>query len=106
MRTVTAVMSGVVLIVGFGVAQGTGNRSLGGVILVIGATYCAIQWWRRAGALRAVLSVAIFSIAFVVSHPLGKVIGSWPSVLLVSLITAVSTYALTQPRSGVVEIQG
>lgn len=106
MRTFTAVLSGIVLVVGFGVAQASGNRSLGGVILVVGAAYCAIQWWKTAGALRAVLSVAIFSIAFVVSHPLGKVIGSWPSVLLVALITSVSAYWLNQPRSGEVEIQG
>ena len=103
MRTVTAAVSGLVLIVGFGVAQSTDNRSLGGVILVLGAIYCAIQWWRCAGALPALLSVGIFVVAFVVSHPLGKVIGSWPSVMLVALVAGASAYALTRPRAGVVD---
>ena len=104
MRTVTAAVSGIVLVVGFGVAQITDNRSLGGLILLLGAIYCAIQWWRCAGALPAILSVGIFVVAFVVSHPLGKVIGSWPSVIFVALRVGASAYALTRPRSGVVEI--
>ena len=104
MRTVTAAVSGIVLVGGFGVAQITDNRSLGGLILLLGAIYCAIQWWRCAGALPAILSVGIFVVAFVVSHPLGKVIGSWPSVIFVALLVGASAYALTRPRSGVVEI--
>jgi hypothetical protein len=103
MRTVTAALSGIVLVVGFGVAQGTDNRSLGGLILLLGAAYCAIQWWRCAGALPAILSIGIFAVAFAVSHPLGKVIGSWPSVIFVALVASVSAFALTRPRAGVVD---
>jgi UPF0716 family protein affecting phage T7 exclusion len=33
----------------------------------------------------------------VVSHPLGHVIGTWPSVLLVGAITATVAYALIRP---------
>lgn len=95
MRKWTAVVSGIVLIVGFGVAQGTGNRSLGGVVLFIGAAYCVFRWWQLAGALRALLSLGVFAVAFIASHPLGKAIGSWPSVLFVALVTALSAYALT-----------
>ena len=104
MRKVTALVSGIVLVVGFGVAQGTGNRTLGGIILAIGAAYCVVQWWKLAGPMRAGLSLGVFAVAFVASHPLGKLIGSWPSVILVACVTAVSAYLMTKPRSGLVEI--
>ena len=103
MRKMTAAVSGVVLVVGFGIAQGSGNRALGGMVLAVGAFYCVFQWWKVAGPVRAGLSLVIFAVAFVASHPLGKVIGSWPSVLLVAFVTAASAYLITKPRSGVIE---
>ena len=90
--------------VGFGVAQGTGNRTLGGIILAIGAAMCVIWWWKVAGPVRAGLSLAVFAASFVVSHPLGKLIGAWPSVILVATVSALSAYFLTKPRSGLVDI--
>ncbi len=93
------VVGAVSLLVGFGVAQLTGNRPLGGIVLLLGGAWCAWQWWRTAGPWRTVIAVLIFGIAFVVSHPLGNAIGAWPSVVLVSVVAAVLAYLLCAPKT-------
>ena len=87
------------LIIGFGVAQVTGNRPLGGAVLLIGGAWCAWQWWRTAGPVRTIAAVLIFAIAFGVSHPLGNAIGAWPSVFLVAVVAAVLSYMLCAPKT-------
>lgn len=84
---------------GFGVAQSTDNRSLGGVVLLAGAAVCGFQWWREAGPLAAGLSEGVFVLAFAGSHVLAKPIGAWPSVGVVAIATTAISYALTKPRS-------
>lgn len=98
-RVVAAFLAAASLIAGFAVALLTGNRTLGGIVLLVGGAVCAWLWWRLAGPWRALACVAIAAIAFVVSHPLGAVITSWGAVLLVSAVTAGAAYALTGPRS-------
>lgn len=98
-RLTAALLAAVTLVVGFAVASVTGNRTLGGLVLVIGGAICAWLWWRLAGPWRALICVAIAGLAFVVSHPLGAVLTSWGAVLLVSAVTALSTYAVTRPRA-------
>ena len=97
-RLGAALLAAATLIVGFAAASLTGNRALGGAILIVGGLSCAYLWWRLAGAWRAMACVLIAGAAFVVSHPLGAVITSWGAVLLVSAITAACAYALTAPR--------
>ena len=87
------------LLVGFAVAQFTGNRALGGVVLVAGGAWCAWQWWRAAGPARTLGAVLIFGVAFVISHPLGNAIGAWPSVVVVSVAAAVIAYVLCAPST-------
>ena len=98
LRLTAALLAAATLIVGFAVASLTGNRALGGGVLIAGGAVCALVWWRLAGPLRAIEAVAVAGVAFVVSHPLGAVMTSWGAVLLVSAITAVAAYALTRPR--------
>ena len=98
-RLTAALLAALTLIIGFAVASLTGNRALGGIVLVIGGAVCAWLWWRLAGPWRAAACVAIAGIAFVVSHPLGALLTSWGSVVLVSAVTAGATYALTGPRT-------
>jgi hypothetical protein len=98
-RLTAALLSAVTLMAGFAVASLTGNRALGGIVLVIGGAVCAWMWWRTAGPLRALTCVAIAGVAFVVSHPLGAILTSWGAVLLVSAVTAAAAYALTGPRT-------
>ena len=99
MRLFTSLLAGVALAVGFGVAQVTGNRPVGGVVLVLGAAICGYQWWRSAGPLPTFASEFVFFVAFVASHPLAKQIGAWPAVAVVGAATVVISYALTTPRA-------
>lgn len=94
-RLVTAATGSVALIIGFAVAQATGIRWLGGIVLIAGAVWCGRAWWRANGLVRAVGVVLIFGIAFIASHPLGHLIGPWPSVFLVAIAAGALAYALT-----------
>jgi hypothetical protein len=98
MRLLVAAAAGATLVVGFGVAQATGSRPLGGVVLLAGATACGAWWWRTSGPLRALGAVGVGGVAFVVSHPLGNAVGAWPAVLLVAGVGAVLAYAITAPQ--------
>ena len=99
MRTLTSILAGATLVAGFAVAQATDNRTAGGVVLLAGAAVCGYQWWKAAGPRGAVLSEAVFIMAFVGSHALAKPIGAWPAVAAVAAATTVASYALTPPRA-------
>jgi hypothetical protein len=87
-RLATAPIAAAGLIAGFGVADATGSRPLGGVVLAACGLTCIAVWGRRDGArVTAELTVAGLA-AFVASHLLGRVIGAWPSVFVVSAAMA------------------
>jgi hypothetical protein len=96
MRIRIAVVAALTLVLGFAVASITGNRPLGGVVLVVGGALCT--WWmaRTAGVVRALVTLVVVVGLFVVSHPLGLVIGAWPSVLLVAAAAGGVAYALAR----------
>ena len=98
-RLTAALLAALTLIIGFAAASLTGNRALGGVVLLVGGAVCAWLWWRLAGPWRAAICVAIAGVAFVVSHPLGAILTSWGAVVVVSVVTAGATYALTRSRT-------
>jgi hypothetical protein len=103
-RLGAALLAAFTLISGFAVASLSGNRALGGVVLVAGGAVCAVMWWRLAGPVRAIAAIAVAGTAFAVSHPLGAVLTSWGAVLLVSAVTAVAAYYITPPpRSSALE---
>ena len=89
----------VVLVLGFAVAQGTGVRWLGGIVLVAGAAWCGWRWRQRCGLPIAVIAVLVYGIGFVVSHPLGRVIGAWPSVIVVAVACGALALAITGRRA-------
>ncbi len=72
------------LALGFAVAELTGVRALGGIVLLLGAGWCALRWRERAGAGRAVALLGLYAAAFAASHVLGDVVGAWPAVALVA----------------------
>jgi len=72
------------LALGFAVAEATGIRPVGGIVLVLGAGWCALRWRERAGAGRAAALLGLYAAAFAASHVLGGVVGAWPAVALVS----------------------
>jgi hypothetical protein len=86
MRFQTPLVASATLILGFAVARATGVVWLGGVVLVIGGLWCARQWWRALGILPALLGVLVYFVAFVASHPFAKVVGAWPSTVIVAFV--------------------
>jgi hypothetical protein len=92
------------LALGFAVAQATGVRPLGGVVLAVGCGWCALRWRERAGTGRAAGLVGLYLAAFAGSHVLAHSIGAWPSVAVVSAVVAAGTYAVadTAPGRGIV----
>lgn len=96
---VTAGVAAGSLVAGYGVAAATEIRAAGGLVLLMGGAWCARQWWRSSGPVTAVALGATYAAAFVVSHPLAKQIGAWPSVLTVAAATGAASYAATRHHS-------
>lgn len=92
-RLPTWAVAGGSLLIGFGVADLTGVRPLGGIVLFLAALWCGLRWRREQGLAVAIALVAVYLAAFVLSHPLGKAIGSWPAVLVVSAFVAAIAWA-------------
>jgi hypothetical protein len=87
-RFPSAVLAAVGLAAGFGVAQGTGVRALGGVVFAAGGLGAGWLWYHRRGlAVAAALGVA-YLVAFVAAHVLALGVG-WPAWLAVGSVTAV-----------------
>jgi hypothetical protein len=80
------------LILGFGVAELTGVRAIGGVVLFLGALWCGLRWKAMRGLTVSLSLVFLFLALFVISHVLGHQIGAWPSVFVVSAAMAVATW--------------
>lgn len=98
MRVPTAAVTAGSLIAGWQVARRTGVRPLGGAILAAGGLVAGREWSRRTGPVTTGALVATYLGAFVVSHPLAKRIGPWPSVLAVAAVTAAVSYAAADRR--------
>lgn len=99
-RALVACVVGLGLILGFGVATVTGVRWLGGIVLLAAGVWCAWRLWPVAGVWRTIVIAVVYVAAFAVSHPLGHVIGTWPSVVLVAVVAGLVAYALgTRRRS-------
>jgi hypothetical protein len=77
------------LLLGFAVAELTGVRALGGVVLFLGGLACGLRWRVLLGLPRALALVVVFLAGFALAHPLGHAIGSWPAVLLVAAVVGV-----------------
>lgn len=74
------------LVAGFAVAEATGIRSLGGVVLAAGAGWCALRWRRSVGLARTGALVAVYLAGFVASHLVADTVGAWPAVFVVAAI--------------------
>ena len=87
------------LLLGFGVAEITGVRALGGLVLFLGALACGLRWRVLVGLPRALPLVAAFLAGFALAHPLGDAIGSWPAVILVAAIVGAIAWRMADaPR--------
>ena len=93
-RVTTALVAAASLVLGFAVAQATGVRELGGVVLVAAAMLCVRAWRRLAGLRTAAVLVAAYLVAFVFAHVLARAIGAWPAVVTVSVAVGVLSLLL------------
>jgi hypothetical protein len=78
------------LLLGFAVAQATGVRPLGGVVLALGAGWCGLRWLRSVGAARTEALVGVYIGMFVLSHVIAGVVGTWPAVVLAAAVTGLA----------------
>jgi hypothetical protein len=99
MRVPTAAITAGSLIGGWQVARRSGNRPLGGLVLAAGGVSAGREWARRTSPAVTATLVATYVGAFGLSHPLARRIGSWPSVLAVSAVTAAVSYAVADRRA-------
>lgn len=74
------------LVAGFAVAQVTGVRPLGGMVLLAGAGWCARRWLPQVGTPRTMALLGIYLAAFVLSHVISGPVGTWPAVAIVSAV--------------------
>lgn len=97
-RVPTAVITAGSLVGGWQAARRTGVRPLGGVVLAAGGVLAGRDWARRTGPATTGALTATYLGAFALSHPLARRIGAWPSVLVVSAITAAASYVAADRR--------
>lgn len=90
--TVPVVAAG--LVGGFATARYTGIRPLGGAVLGAAGAYATREWARQSPAAAAGL-LATYLGGFGLSHPLAKKIGAWPSVAVVTAVSAIATQVVT-----------
>jgi hypothetical protein len=103
-RFPSAVLVAVGLAAGFGIAQGTGIRALGGAVFALGGLGAAWLWVQRRGWAVALGLGALYIAAFVLAHVLaiGAGFPAWLAVSLVTLAAAGVTFAVADsPRAEV-----
>ena len=93
-RFPSAVLVAAGLAAGFGIAQGTGIRALGGAVFAIGGLAAARLWVQRRGWAVALGLGALYVAAFVLAHVLaiGAGFPAWLAVSLVTLAAAGVTF--------------
>ena len=77
-------------------AELTDVRALGGLVLLAGGAVCARLALPVAGRGRTAALLAIALALFVVSHPLGHAIGSWPAVFVSAAAVFAASAALVR----------
>ncbi|SFK30543.1 hypothetical protein [Cellulomonas sp. KH9] len=93
-RLPVAPLAAVGLVVAFAVAQGTGVRWLGGVVLLVVAAVCLRLAVPRAGWARALVVVGVGLVVFVASHVATDVVGPWLAVLTAAAVLGATAWGL------------
>jgi len=95
-RFPSALLVAVGLAAGFGVAQGTGVRALGGAVFALAGLGAAWLWVQHRGWAVALGLGALYVGAFVLAHVLALGVGlaAWLAVSLVTIVAAGVTYAV------------
>ena len=95
-RFPSSVLVAVGLAAGFGIAQATGVRALGGAVFAVAGLAAAWLWVQRRGWAVALGLGALYVGAFVLAHVLaiGAGFPAWLAVSLVTLTAAGVTYGV------------
>lgn len=95
-RFPSAALVAVGLAAGFGIAQGTGIRALGGAVFAAAGLAAGVLWLRRRGPRTAVALASLYVGAFVLAHVLAIGVGlpAWLAVSLVTLAAAGVTFGV------------
>lgn len=96
----TAVVAGASLLLGFAVAELTGVRGLGGVVLLVALLWCVRAWWRLSPGTAAALSL-VYLLAFVGAHVVARWVGAWPAVGAAAVLVAVVVHLMTTRGPGI-----
>jgi hypothetical protein len=99
-RVAVPLVAAATFLAGFGVAELTGVRTLGGLVLLAGGAWCARAALPIVGPRGTIALLAIALVLFVVSHPLGDEIGAWPAVAVTAALLAGAAAALVGRRQG------
>lgn len=86
------------LLGGYLTARETGIRPLGGVVLGAAGVFAGRTWLAKSGPAVTAALAAVYLLGFGASHPLAKKIGAWPSVLVVTAVSAGASWALVDRR--------
>jgi hypothetical protein len=95
-RLPSSLLVAIGLAAGFGVAQGTGVRALGGAIFLGAGLAAGWLWHRRRGVATTAALAAGYVGAFVAAHLLALAVGlpAWLAVSLVTISAAGVTYVV------------
>jgi hypothetical protein len=102
-RIPTAPVAAGALLASWATVEATGSRPAGGAVLAAGGLWCIREWYIRHDRRTALTLGGVGFGAFVVSHLLSLAIGPWPSVVLVSAVTAAAAWSLADSRENTVE---
>lgn len=94
-----AALAAATFLAGFGVAELTDVRVLGGLVLVAGGVLCARLALPVAGGPRTLALLALALGLFAAAHPLGEAIGAWPAVLVAAAAVAAAAALLVRPSA-------
>jgi hypothetical protein len=88
------------LVAGFAVAQLSGSRPAGGVVLILSGLAAATVMWRAGGRWGIVAAGLAYAAAFALSHPLATITTAWPASIISALVAAAVAYAVTPAKAG------
>ena len=86
------------MVLGFAVADLTGVRPLGGLVLLLAAAWCAQRWVDRAGMGATIALLGFWFAAFVASHVLADPLGTWPAVFFVASAVGAAVWSVADAR--------
>lgn len=95
-RATLSLLAAATFLAGFGVAELTGIRGLGGLVLLAGGVWCGRLAYGLAGAGPTAALLVIALALFIASHPLGHLIGAWPAVAVSATLVAAASAAITR----------